>query len=286
METLWSVRRSVRDLRPGDHAWLAYVNQEERRHVAGAFVRDGLLAREKVVYLAAPGELIPGVVGLPSADLLTVVTMEHLRTEAGACGDADAAAAMRALAAEIVAAERLGCRAIRVTADMTWAVRGPGGLDRLMACERHIERAVGPSTTVTAVCQFDQAGLTADELASVGATHSVLVTPDPEFEDSVLRIVRTFAPRGLALSGELDASRHMVLSQALAMVMAAGPAHEVHLDLKNLTFIDLGALNMLAEVAAARASGGLILDRMPAQLRTVVDTVGWTTLPGLRIGED
>ncbi|MQY06737.1 MEDS domain-containing protein [Actinomadura macrotermitis] len=281
METLGTVRRPVRDLRPGDHAWLGYVSQEERRHVVGAFVRDGLLAREKVICLGAGDELVPGVVGPPPETLLTVVPPARL---CGGDGAPDPGTAMAALAAEVAAAEALGFRAIRVAADLTWALRGADGLDRLLCCERLLEQTARPSAQVTVVCQFDRAACSPDELAAVGGAHAVLVDPDPEFEDLVLRITRTFRPRGLALSGELDASRHMVLDQALAMVMAGGHGAEIHLDLSGLTFIDLGALNMLAEVAARRAGHALVLDRMPAQLRAVMETVGWSMLPGLRLG--
>ncbi|TDD65990.1 MEDS domain-containing protein [Actinomadura rubrisoli] len=282
METLWSVRRPVRDLRPGDHAWLAYACEDEQRHVAGAFVRDGLLAREKVIYLAGSvPAVVPGVPPETPAGLLTVLP-------AGEAGGRrfDPPAVARTLAAEIARAERQGFRAIRVAADMTWALRGPGGLDPLLDFERHLERLVPPSTHITAVCQLDRRRCRRAELAALRAGHSVLAIPDPEFEDAVLRIVRTFRPPGLALTGELDASRHAVLDQALASVISCSGTGEVHLDLSGLGFIDLGAINLLADVAGRRAAPGrLVLDRVSPQLRAVMETVGWSMLPGLRLGE-
>ncbi|WP_018655841.1 MEDS domain-containing protein [Actinomadura flavalba] len=269
-DTLWSVRRPVGDLRPGDHACLAYRCEEERRHVVGAFVRDGLLAREKVVYLSAvAAPRVPGVVSLPSRRLLSVITL-----------DGDPRAALGRLAAEISAAERAGFRAIRVATDLTGA-----DPESLLGCERTLDRLVAPSTSVVALCQLDRSRLPAGPLEELGAEHAVLAGPDPDFEDTVLRIVRTFEPRGLALAGELDASRHLVLDQALALVLSGADGADVHLDVAELRFIDLGALNMLAEVAARRAHHGpLILDRMPAQLQEVIMTVGWNMLPGLRLG--
>ncbi|WP_033322189.1 MEDS domain-containing protein [Actinomadura atramentaria] len=276
METFWSVRRPVGRIRPGDHAWLGYCGVEEHDHVVGAFVREGLLARDKVIYLCADAHPeIPGVVGRPPASLLTVL-------ETGHDGPGPALAA---LAAEVAAAERAGFAAIRVTADLTCAARDPEAARDLLDCEAAVERLVRPSTAISAICRADRRRVPPETMARLRAAHAVHAAPDPDFEDAVLQIVRTFDPRGLALSGELDASRHTVLDQALALVLAGGDHGPVHLDLAELRFIDLGALNMLAEVAARRAGRGpLILDRMPSQLHEVITTVGWNMLPGLQVG--
>src|SRR5437868_8450641 len=159
METLWSVHRPVRDLRPGDHAWLAYANEEEQRQVAGMFVRDGLLAREKVIYLAASvKEAIPGVPPDAPAGLLTFLPIGRPfdpRTVAGA------------LASEIAQAQRRGLRAVRIAADLTSALHDPDGLERALVFERHLVRTVPPSTYITAVCQIDRRRCRPAELAAL-----------------------------------------------------------------------------------------------------------------------
>ncbi|MCP2334920.1 MEDS domain-containing protein [Actinomadura rupiterrae] len=284
METLSSVRRPVRELRPGDHAWLAYSGEDEQRYVVGSFVRDGLDASHKVIYLAGSDDVdVPGMNGTPPrSGLLTVVPLEEARRPDGGF---DPGTVLEALACEIAGAEGGDFGTIRVTADMTWTLDLPDGLTQLLRCERHIEQAVCPSTRVTAICQIDRRRLTADARTALAASHSTVVTPNPEFADSVLQIVRTFEPVGLSLLGELDASRHMVLDQALNTVLTASRGEEIHLDLAGLGFIDLGALNMLADVAARRSgTGPLVLDSMPVQLRTIMETVGWHMLPGLRLG--
>ncbi|MEW2356750.1 MEDS domain-containing protein [Spirillospora sp. NPDC029432] len=279
MESLWTVRRPVRELRPGDHAWLAYTGREEQHHVTGAFVRAGLDAGERVVYLSGAAPVTAP--RLPAHERLSVVALGRGGRRGG---HFDPAALMRAVAEAVADAGDEDHRGVRIAADMTWAVRRPGGLELLLDCERRIDIAIGPSTRAIALCQFDRARCTAAELEALGGSHGVEVVPDPEFEDSVLRIVRTFRPPGLALAGELDASRHAVLLEALTTV-AAGAGREVHLDLSRLRFIDLGALNILADTAAhASGRGALVLDRMSPQLRTVVETVGWHMLPGLRLG--
>jgi anti-anti-sigma regulatory factor len=282
METLVSVRRPVRELRPGDHSLLVYHGDEEQRHVIGSFVGDGLAAGDKVICLAETADApVPGLLGVrPPA--LTVVSLEDVRRS----GRFGPRTAMVALAREISRAEKEGYRDIRVTADMTWALRLPGGLPELMENERHIEATISPSTCVIAVCQLDGRRIRLGDLDALRDAHTVHVIPNPEFEDSVLRIVRTFKPTGLALIGELDASRHTVLDEVLTTLTRGVNGSEIHLDLSGLGFIDLGALNIFADVAARRAGRGpLVLDRMSPQLRTVMETVGWHMLPGLRLGE-
>ncbi|MEU5877634.1 MEDS domain-containing protein [Spirillospora sp. NPDC047279] len=292
METLVSVRRPVRELRPGDHALLAFANDEERRHVVGSFVRCGLEAGDKVIVLGesalrvtppgtAPGTS-PGTQGAGTRSPgLRVIPLEELGGPScppAAVGDA--------LVREILRARQEGYETVRVTADLTWAVRRPGGLEPLLGSELQIERAIRPSTAVIAICCYDRRRCTPDELGSLHRSHDVLVGPDPEFDDTVLRIVRTFEPAGLALSGELDASRHTVLDRALGRLASSVNGREIHLDLAGLSFIDLGSINMLAETARRRAERGpLVLDRMSPQFRTVMETVGWHMMPGLRLGE-
>ncbi|XVQ10171.1 STAS domain-containing protein [Spirillospora sp. CA-255316] len=157
-------------------------------------------------------------------------------------------------------------------------------LERLQRCERDLGLLLG-SGGATAVCQFDRRRCAPAELDALGAAHGIAVAPDPEFEDPVLRVVRTFQPPGLAFSGELDASRHTVLVQALAAVMTSAGDEEVHLDLGGLGFIDLGALNILARTAGQSGNRApLVLDHLSPQLRTLLETVGWHMLPGLRLG--
>ncbi|WP_329522125.1 MEDS domain-containing protein [Spirillospora sp. NBC_01491] len=285
MDTHWPIRRPVRELRPGDHAWLAYGGEEERRHVVGAFIGDGLAAGAKVVYLAGPAGAAdrPRMAGSHDARLLTVVPLVPSGEHAGADGGADPRAALDALTREVARATADGHHAIRITADLTWAVSGPDAPVPLREWERRLGRAIGPSAI--AVFQVDRRRRAAAVLDELRAAHAVVVTPDPEFEDAMLRIERTFQPVGLSLCGELDASRHTVLDAALATVLSGSDRREIHLDLAGLGFIDLGAINILADVAGRRADRGpLVLDRMSPQLRTLMETVGWGMLPGLRLG--
>ena len=107
---------------------------------------------------------------------------------------------------------------------------------------------------------------------------------DSDIEDQVLRITRTYQPYGLAIVGEIDAARHSVFLEALATLDADGK--EVHLDLARLDFIDLGGLALIADHAVRNARRyTIVLDHVPAQLRMVMEIVGWQVSPGLQLGE-
>ncbi|MET8957647.1 STAS domain-containing protein [Streptomyces sp. NPDC004129] len=99
-------------------------------------------------------------------------------------------------------------------------------------------------------------------------------------DDRILRITRTVDPPGLRLDGELDATRHSDVSDALSSLVDEGS--EVRLDLTRLSFIDLGALSLLTSFVERR--GGrirLIMDNLAPQLEKLIETVGWERLPGL-----
>jgi anti-anti-sigma regulatory factor len=282
----WLVHRSVRDLRPGDLAWLAFADEEEQGHIVGPFIRSGLAGEDTVVYVTdAEPWCLPGLSGL---DVLGHVESRRLRVipwrEAALTdGHFDSARMLGTLSGEIERAAGAGARGVRVTAEMSWAVRD-AGVQHILECERRFGQAVAASTMVTAICQVDRRNVTQDELDTLHREHEVAVGPDPEFEDPVLRIVRTFHPRGLAIEGEIDAARHAVFAEALTSVTGRGD--EVHLDCAGLRFMDLGALTLLAGYAGRRTGHGpLILDRVPQHLRNILDLVGWGRLPGIRLGD-
>jgi anti-anti-sigma regulatory factor len=188
-----------------------------------------------------------------------------------------------AVEAEIGEAFAAGYRGVRVTGDMTWAVRQPGGYQRVLGCERRMDAAIAASTMAMAICQVGWHCCTPRQLNALKGRHEVLVEANPEFEDGVLRITRTFAPPGLRLEGEVDGARHAVFAETLASI--AGIDRDVHLDLSGLRFIDLGALHLLSAFAGRPRGGRLLLDNLAPELAAVIDMVGWHRLPGLAYGQ-
>lgn len=282
--------RPVAQMRPGDHAWLPFATAEHRRQILGGFVRDGLSRAEKVVCI---GEVTPERV----ADIRRSVSPRTARFLAAGrlqlidcgqmCGSGDRPDPDRMAAVvsrEIDRAVDEGYRAIRVSIDFSWALRRAYGTRLLLQCEDRFDAVVGPSAMVMALCQIDQSVCSSDQLAVLGGSHRLLVVADPDFDDGILRITRTFAPYGLRIAGEIDRPRHMVFAGALSA--ASRRAGRVHLDLGEVTFVDLGALTLLVMHAVSLPPGdALVLDNVPPQLEAVIDTVGWHRLPGVARGQ-
>ncbi len=282
----WFTQRSVGELRPGDHAWLAYSHPDEQRRVLGDFIYDGLAAGEKVIYLADthPRDL-PGLLSLHRIDATPFAEAGHLSVIPWdrACvhdGQGLPRALFRTLEKEISLALDQRFRRVRITADMTWAAGVPGGDRFMFDCDCEVEALVGPSTLTTAICQVDRRRCTPEALSTLQNHHEVLVEVNPEYDDGVLRMTRTYAPYGLRLEGEIDGARHHVFTRTLTEV--SDPRNELHLELGNLRFIDLGALNLLGTHALRLTRGGrLVLDNPSPELETVIEMVGFHRLPGI-----
>lgn len=101
--------------------------------------------------------------------------------------------------------------------------------------------------------------------------------------ERILRITRITDPPGLRLDGELDATRHEDVTEALSSLVAE--SGDIRLDLAGLRFIDLGALSLLTGFVGRRADGTrLVLDNLTPDVEKLIETVGWERLPGLDQG--
>jgi anti-anti-sigma regulatory factor len=255
--------------------------------VIGSWIQDGLRIRDKVIYVidAEPWEL-PGLYGQDLRDevrqgLLTLIPFGDACLTAGMF---DHEKMLDTLGDEITKAEEQEFRGIRVTSEMSWAMRQPFGDVRIDLCEREFGERVSPSVSVTAICQTDRRNCEPDQLELLSGHHEVQVVPNPDFDDPVLSITRTYSPLGLQLRGELDGARHRPFAEALHNVTANGDA--VHLDLSELAFMSLGALQEMTDYVRRRGRHGrIVLDHAPEHVRSLITVVGDHRLPGIELGE-
>jgi anti-anti-sigma factor len=104
----------------------------------------------------------------------------------------------------------------------------------------------------------------------------------PLYADTILQILPTVDPPGLALVGDIDRSNVAAVAQALARMR--GHAGDVHLDLSGLLFCDLGGLQVIVRASQALDPGRrLVLHGVPDQLERALEIVGWAPLPNLAI---
>ena len=104
----------------------------------------------------------------------------------------------------------------------------------------------------------------------------------PLYADTILQILPTVDPSGLALVGDVDRSNVLAVAQALAQMR--GHAGDLHLDLSGLLFCDLGGLQAIVRASQALEAGRrLVLHGVPRQLERALEIVDWAPLPNLAI---
>jgi hypothetical protein len=165
----------------GTHICYLYNDDEERRRILPLFARHALLEHEAFNYVAD----VPDAAELPRVK----EDLELTRAERGldsrieiatvADGyypdgrfDPDAMLArLRAAYEESIAAGKTGAR---FAGEMTWALRGIPGSDRIIECESRINDLV-KEAPVTVMCQYDLRQFDGAMMFDVMSVHPVMV---------------------------------------------------------------------------------------------------------------
>ncbi|MHC4469441.1 MAG: MEDS domain-containing protein [Planctomycetota bacterium] len=174
--------RPFEEIEPGDHLCCLYGTDEEHRAVLTPFLRQGLERGEKVVYIVdeRAAEKILGYLradGLDPAPYrdrgqLVVLDREDSYLAEGRF-DPDGMVAL--LRAETAKALEEGYSALRVTGEMTWALRGDPGSERLIEYEAKLNEFF-PGSRCLAICQYDRRRFPPEVLLEAMRTHpSVLI---------------------------------------------------------------------------------------------------------------
>jgi PAS domain S-box-containing protein len=173
--------RALTALQPGDHLCCLYATEAEHRAVVTTYLRAGLERGEKILYIvdshtAATVLDYLRADGVAVADhqargQLTILGSEaaYLRT-----GVFDPAGMIALLRAETERAVADGFPALCVTGEMTWALRGLPGSDRLIEYEAHLNDFL-PDSRCVALCQYDLRRFEPTVLLDVIRTHPRVV---------------------------------------------------------------------------------------------------------------
>ena len=277
----------VTDLGAEDHACLTFGESEELYDLTAAFVRDGLSAGLKVVWLSdvssglAAGEL--GRRGVPVTPALSRGQM----TAAGWEGRLLTGRAFRAsaavgwLAGELESCKRQGFPGLRVALDMSWALRPVAGIEELPEFEEGIAAALDGSTAAV-LCQYDRERFDPVTLASVGGFHTRAVAAATYYADTLLRICRQYAPPGIRIAGELDFQAADALGLALAEAVRLGG--DVVINMSALSFVDARCTLMIADAARAAASQSRVVTlQCPPEVGKGFARIGLAGIPGIRL---
>jgi len=169
--------RNITTLSPGDHLCWLYETEEEHRAVITPFLRQGLERGEKVLYIvdAHPAESVLAYLredGLEVKPYLARGQL-HILTSADthlAQGAFDPDAMVALLRSETARALEEGYAALRVTGEMSWALREVPGSDRLIEYEAKLNNFL-PESRCLAICQYDSRRFDPAVLLQVLSTH-------------------------------------------------------------------------------------------------------------------
>ncbi|GAB1817597.1 MEDS domain-containing protein [Herbidospora sp. RD11066] len=262
-------------MQPGDHRSVAYSDEAELEPVLAPFIAEGLAGADKVLYLTdvTHPAVVTGLLrgwGVDTTDAARSGRLEIHRLESFTPAD---------VAEQADRARSEGYRALRVTGEMSWAVRA--GHERLAAFESGLQRVFDTGTAL-GVCQFDKRLFGPGELADLLRLHRA-DDHDLLLQTALLRIRRTFGPDGIRVEGEIDATSSADLARRLADA-AQTVSGDLHVDLHGVTFIDLAGLRALVDTAKTLGDQReLVLGPVPEHVGQLMRLIGWHTTPGLRI---
>lgn len=287
-----SKTRQVRKVRLGDHLCLPFASDDEQREVLTTYIADGLSRGERVIYYT--DQTAPDVIGAWLADS-GVETSRMLADGRLAIrpvdnhylvqGRFEPDSVITTLWVEMRQARDDGYPGLRISGEMTSELRPVADEQALREYEHRLSE-VFHTRELAAICQYDQRLF--DEAAVTGmiACHPRVVQIDPLHDDRRLRIIPTYAPRGLRIVGTVDVLTVGAFTTTLQLAKN-WPETDLQLDLEDLEFIDVAGVRAMVRTAGSLAPGRhLVVRRLSAGLRKVFGIVGWDQTPGLRFADE
>ncbi len=182
-------RLSLDTLKPGHYVCCIYGTEEEHRDVLTPFLLRGLERNEKVVYIVDDHtpETVLGYLRDAGVDpdayrgrgQLVIRTRDDVYAQGGAF-DPDRVISL--LRQEARRALDEGYAALRITGEMTWALRGTPGSHRLVEYLARLNEHV-PAMSCLALCQFDRRRFEPSVLLDVLRTHPIAVLNAEVYEN-------------------------------------------------------------------------------------------------------
>ena len=201
MKSSESLLTEISKLNPGDHLCSIYETEEEHRAFLTLFLRQGLERNEKVVYAVdtRTGETVldylrqDGLEPRPFLEkgqlVILSVADTYLRD-----GMFDPERMISFLRHETDRALSEGYPALRVTGEMSWALKGLPGSERLIDYESKLNNFI-PSSRCIALCQYDRRRFSPTLLLQVLATHPLVVIGTEKYENFHYIPPESFLPR-------------------------------------------------------------------------------------------
>jgi diguanylate cyclase (GGDEF)-like protein/PAS domain S-box-containing protein len=171
----------IDNLKSGDHLCFLYETDEEHRAVISSFISQGVKRGEKVIYIrdTYPQRTIVSYLREKGFDAdrwiikgqLVILSSEGVYNNQGFFDPTGMIAWLQAEAEKALAEGYLG---LRVSSEMSWALRGWPGTDRLMEYEARLND-FATSMSCLVVCQYQLPQFEPALLLDVAMAHPVIV---------------------------------------------------------------------------------------------------------------
>jgi len=166
---------------PGAHICCLFESEAEHQSLLAPFMRHGLERYEKVLYIAdvhAAGQILTylSADGVPVNPFLQNGQLRILDADASYVRDGvfDPEGMIALLQAETQRAIEEGYSALRVSSEMSWALKGLPGSERLIEYEARLN-AFFPGSGCLALCQYDRRRFDPQLLLDVLEVHPLVV---------------------------------------------------------------------------------------------------------------
>jgi len=272
-------------LQPGDHAFLAFTDNDERWDILSVFTRQGFDRDEKVVLHvdtgASAAEVAARVAGAAAAG--RALDSGQLVVSTGARfkpGEFDAVCLVDASRRRIDAVTGEGYSGLRSTNELSLALAPAGGLDQAVEYEVALHQAVFAglrNRRYTALCQWDARRFGSEPaLQAARAVHPVTVLS----RIGTLHVAPTAG--GIRLTGDSDLSTRAEFTAALR-TLAGGPADTLVLDIADLSFIDAYGVGSVLRLAAGLPAPQRLEVRCRSTQRRLLHALGGRSVGQLSI---
>ncbi|MDP1553333.1 MAG: PAS domain S-box protein, partial [Methanobacteriaceae archaeon] len=179
----------IKELKPGDHLCILYETDDEHKALITPYLRYGLENNEKVFYIvdARSAETVLNYLREDDVDVdsyiesgqLMILTVNESYMKGGVF---DPDGMIRMLTDEANKALEEGFSALRVTGEMSWALKGLPGSGRLIEYETKLNEFF-PNNKALAICQYDCRVFKPEILLEILTTHPIAILGTEIYEN-------------------------------------------------------------------------------------------------------
>jgi len=172
----------IGDLKANDHLCFIYESREEWLEAVVPFILSGLEHGEKCIYVVDANTtreikaiLKEAGLAVDEAEAKGQLSIIHERDTYTQEGFFDPDLMIGLLRSETEKALQESYSALRVTSEMSWALRDYSGAERVLEYEAKLNKDLFPAYPCVALCQYDRWKFNPDTIKGVVLTHPLLI---------------------------------------------------------------------------------------------------------------